>query len=145
MTLEIRFKRAVEHVRSTPKDAPEAPSEFEKLEFYKYHQQAVFGPCKRNRPTPPPFWNYIDRSKWEAWHQLGDLEQQEAMRRYIELVVRFLRRFQDRPEAQRIADELEHDHLESNILAGTQTDVDVKFRVRGESLDSDVEGTIKNH
>ncbi|XP_074080447.1 acyl-CoA-binding domain-containing protein 4 isoform X2 [Macrotis lagotis] len=50
------------------------------LRFYSYYKQATQGPCQVPRPG---FWDPIGRYKWDAWHSLGKMTQEEAMVAYI--------------------------------------------------------------
>ena len=51
------------------------------LKFYGYYKQATEGPCN---DTKPNFWDVIRRAKWEAWHKLGNMTEEDAMARYVE-------------------------------------------------------------
>lgn len=51
--------------------------------LYGYYKQASEGPCK----TPKPGWLDIKgKSKWEAWHKLGDMPQKQAKLAYIDII-----------------------------------------------------------
>ena len=51
------------------------------LKFYGYYKQATEGPCNDVKPN---FWDVIRRAKWEAWHKLGDMTEEEAMTCYVD-------------------------------------------------------------
>ena len=60
---------------------PYQPSNEVMLKFYGYYKQATVGPCNDIKPN---FWDVIRRAKWEAWHKLGIMEEEEAMTRYVD-------------------------------------------------------------
>ena len=60
---------------------PYQPSNEVMLKFYGYYKQATEGPCNDIKPN---FWDVIRRAKWEAWHKLGTMEEEEAMTRYVD-------------------------------------------------------------
>lgn len=41
--------------------------------------QVTAGPCT----TPKPFWNQLERAKWNSWNSLGSLSTIDAMRMYV--------------------------------------------------------------
>uniref|UniRef100_A0A8B9HCC2 ACB domain-containing protein n=1 Tax=Astyanax mexicanus TaxID=7994 RepID=A0A8B9HCC2_ASTMX len=49
------------------------------LKFYSYYKQATLGPCNIPRPG---FWDPVGKAKWDAWNELGDMSQEEAMGAY---------------------------------------------------------------
>ena len=51
------------------------------LKFYGYYKQATEGQCNDVKPS---FWDVIRRAKWEAWHKLGDMTEEEAMCLYVD-------------------------------------------------------------
>ena len=51
------------------------------LKFYGYYKQATLGPCDDAKPS---FWDVVKRAKWEAWHKLGNMSPEEAMRNYVD-------------------------------------------------------------
>ena len=60
---------------------PYQPSNEVMLKFYGYYKQATVGPCNDIKPN---FWDVIRRAKWEAWHKLGIMGEEEAMTRYVD-------------------------------------------------------------
>src|SRR4051812_14813723 len=52
----------------------------QKLTFYALFKQATIGPC--NTPKPSILSMY-DRTKWNAWNDLGKLSKDEAIVRYV--------------------------------------------------------------
>ncbi|XP_074117135.1 acyl-CoA-binding domain-containing protein 4 isoform X2 [Sminthopsis crassicaudata] len=75
-----QFHAAVTVIQSLPKNGSYRPSYEEMLRFYSYYKQATQGPCRVPRPG---FWDPIGRYKWDAWHSLGRMSQEEAMTAYI--------------------------------------------------------------
>ncbi|KAM8999592.1 acyl-CoA-binding domain-containing protein 4 [Sarcophilus harrisii] len=75
-----QFHAAVTVIQSLPKNGSYRPSYEEMLRFYSYYKQATQGPCRVPRPG---FWDPIGRYKWDAWHSLGRMSQEEAMAAYI--------------------------------------------------------------
>ncbi|XP_027729177.1 acyl-CoA-binding domain-containing protein 4 isoform X2 [Vombatus ursinus] len=75
-----QFYAAVTVIQSLPKNGSYRPSYEEMLRFYSYYKQATQGPCHMPRPG---FWDPIGRYKWDAWHSLGRMSQEEAMAAYI--------------------------------------------------------------
>lgn len=78
--LQEVFESGVSIVRNLPKEGPIKPSDELKLRFYAYFKQATCGP---NDTPKPRFYQVIERYKWDAWKQLGDLTKDEAMLGYI--------------------------------------------------------------
>lgn len=54
------------------------------LLLYALYKQATEGSCTS---AQPPFFNVKARRKWDAWSKLGQMTSEEAMAKYIELVV----------------------------------------------------------
>lgn len=53
------------------------------LELYGFYKQATEGPCN----TPKPSWYEMQaKQKWEAWHVLGDMTCEAAMKSYVQLI-----------------------------------------------------------
>ena len=57
------------------------PSDELKLTFYAYFKQATDGP---NNTKKPPFYDIVNRYKWDAWKKQGEMTRQEAMNMYVE-------------------------------------------------------------
>lgn len=81
MSIEEQFNAAVKVIRSLPKNGSFQPSPELKLTFYAYFKQATDGP---NETKKPPFYDVVNRYKWEAWKKLGETPKQEAMTFYVE-------------------------------------------------------------
>ena len=55
-------------------------SEETKLLLYALEKQSMEGPCTQPKPWG---WNVVENAKYQAWKQLGDMSQNEAMRLYV--------------------------------------------------------------
>ncbi|EDW08005.1 acyl-CoA-binding domain-containing protein 6 [Drosophila mojavensis] len=53
------------------------------LEFYALYKQATSGACHGPRPS---MLQMKARSKWQAWHELGDMSSADAQRAYVDKV-----------------------------------------------------------
>eukprot|EP00761_Pharyngomonas_kirbyi_P011285 gb/GECH01011310.1/.p1 GENE.gb/GECH01011310.1/~~gb/GECH01011310.1/.p1 ORF type:complete len:103 (+),score=32.98 gb/GECH01011310.1/:1-309(+) len=87
MSTEERFNLAVKYVngggaRSQYPDNPELSND-QKLKFYAYYKQATVGKCNTERPG---MLDFVGKSKWDAWNELGDMSKEEAMQKYIDLL-----------------------------------------------------------
>ncbi|XP_015906207.1 acyl-CoA-binding domain-containing protein 5 isoform X2 [Parasteatoda tepidariorum] len=58
-----------------------------KLKFYSYYKQATAGPCELSKPG---FWDVVNRAKWDAWHKLGNMSKEEAMKGYVQEFVKVI-------------------------------------------------------
>ncbi len=79
--IEENFNFAVEQIRnSSSKDSKH--SDDIKLKFYALYKQATIGKCNISQP-----WAYhvVDRAKWNAWNNLGNISKETAMTQYCEL------------------------------------------------------------
>jgi len=81
MPIQQQFETALGIIKNLPKDGPYQPSNEIMLKFYGYYKQATVGPCNDIKPN---FWDVIRRAKWEAWHKLGIMGEEEAMTRYVD-------------------------------------------------------------
>ncbi|KAH9509769.1 hypothetical protein Btru_045156 [Bulinus truncatus] len=76
-----KFDAAVKVIRGLPKNGSFQPSHDLMLKFYSYYKQATEGPCTAAKPG---FWDMVNRKKWEAWSNLGDMESETAMLLYVD-------------------------------------------------------------
>lgn len=87
MNKNITFEKAVIYVQlglakvQFP-DSPELSNDY-KLKFYGLYKMVTVGP---NKTTYPGFFDFTGKAKWEAWNKLSDLDKNEAMKQYIELL-----------------------------------------------------------
>lgn len=57
------------------------PSKELLLKFYGYYKQATIGP---NNQPKPSFWDVVNRAKWQAWDNLGNMSKEKAMEEYVD-------------------------------------------------------------
>ena len=88
--LQQRFDAAVEKVANAPKDGPLKPSNEMKLKMYALFRQARDGDVQGKRPG---MMDVVGRFKYDAWAELKGTPREEAMRRYVEEVDSFERKF----------------------------------------------------
>lgn len=48
-----------------------------------YPKQSTEGPCDQPKPS---ILQFVQRSKWDVWNSLGDMDELLAMRKYLQLV-----------------------------------------------------------
>ncbi|PIO74374.1 acyl CoA binding protein [Teladorsagia circumcincta] len=68
---------------------PVTTSTDEKLAFYSFYKQATVGPCNTPKPS---FWNVVEKFKWDAWNNLGQMDANEAKAAYV---LRLLKKIKD--------------------------------------------------
>ncbi|NWH61310.1 ECI2 isomerase, partial [Geococcyx californianus] len=73
------FQKAQEQLKLLKND----PGNEIKLKLYALFKQATEGPC--NSPKPGML-DFVKKAKWDAWNSLGNLSQDNARQKYIELV-----------------------------------------------------------
>lgn len=88
--LQQRFEAAVAKVAGAPKDGPLKPSNEMKLKMYALYRQARDGDVQGKRPG---MMDLVGRFKYDAWAELKGMAREEAMRRYVEEVESFERKF----------------------------------------------------
>lgn len=83
--LKETFELAVKSIQKGP-NSPTPKKEVDnmmKLQLYAYFKQATEGSCKGDRPG---MFDMINRAKYDAWKALGNLSQEEAQQKYIDVV-----------------------------------------------------------
>jgi len=78
-SLDSEFKDASSRV-TTLKNEPDNNT---KLELYALFKQGSVGPCNTKKPG---IMDFVGQAKWKSWNALGALSQEEAKKKYIELV-----------------------------------------------------------
>ncbi|XP_060858863.1 acyl-CoA-binding domain-containing protein 5 [Metopolophium dirhodum] len=81
MSTQEKFTAAINVIRSLPKNGAYQPSKDLLLRFYAYFKQATIGP---NNQPKPSFWDVVNRAKWQAWYNLGDMSKENAMQEYVD-------------------------------------------------------------
>ncbi|MDE2249479.1 MAG: acyl-CoA-binding protein [Pseudomonadota bacterium] len=82
-TLRREFEQAAEDIRQRGV----RPDNDTLLKLYALFKQGTQGDLHRAQPG---FFDFVGTAKHEAWSQLAGVSQEEAMRRYIELVRQLL-------------------------------------------------------
>ena len=77
--LKQEFEQASERV----KQLEERPDNDTLLKLYALYKQGAEGDVSGERPG---FFDFVGVAKYEAWEKLKGTDQEEAMKRYIELV-----------------------------------------------------------
>jgi len=81
MVSEIVWRPVLHLTTVQPPKGPYQPTKDMMLMFYSFYKQATLGPCNLQKPS---FWDVINRAKWSAWSDLGNMSSTEAMNRYVE-------------------------------------------------------------
>lgn len=79
----LQFKQAFSDIQQLG----ERPDNDTLLKLYALYKQGSEGDLRR---TQPGFFDFVGTAKHEAWMQLNGVSEDEAKRRYIELVQRLL-------------------------------------------------------
>ncbi|KAH9055217.1 acyl-CoA-binding protein [Lactarius vividus] len=82
-----KFEKAVEIVRSLPKDGPIKPSQDDQLYFYSYYKQATEGDVNTARPG---MLDFTGKAKWDAWNERKGVSKEEAYSKYVEKLIAIL-------------------------------------------------------
>lgn len=73
--LENDFQQKAEKIKSLPE-----MSDGDKLYFYKYYKQATQGD---NQTEKPGFFDFVGKTKWNAWESVKGTPKENAMHEYI--------------------------------------------------------------
>lgn len=80
MSLKSQFDKAVIYIRN----GTESNSNNEKkLNYYKYYKQATIGNVTGKQPWAVQL---EARAKWDAWNSIKDMNKENAMKKYVELL-----------------------------------------------------------
>ena len=77
--LDERFEQAAEDAQ----DLPERPSNDDLLSLYALYKQGTEGDVSGKRPG---FTDFKGRAKYDAWKEREGMSEEEARKKYIELV-----------------------------------------------------------
>ncbi|XP_071958720.1 enoyl-CoA delta isomerase 2-like isoform X2 [Antedon mediterranea] len=80
---EDDFNAAKERVNLLKED----PGNEAKLKMYALFKQATVGTCKASKPGA---FDFVGKAKWQAWTNLGSLDQKSARQKYIDMVQQLL-------------------------------------------------------
>ncbi|CAD2221709.1 hypothetical protein AGDE_02892 [Angomonas deanei] len=78
------FDKAVEYVRSLPKDGPVQLDNSKKLEFYALFKQATEGDVKGSQPWAVQI---EARAKWDAWNAKKGMSSDDAKAAYVKSLI----------------------------------------------------------
>ena len=76
---DAEFSKAKDRLGGLKND----PGNQVKLQIYGLFKQATTGPCDKPKPG---MMDFVGKAKWEAWNELGKMSQDDAQKKYIELV-----------------------------------------------------------
>jgi peroxisomal 3,2-trans-enoyl-CoA isomerase len=79
--IQKNFEFIVDAVKNSTPLAEGGPTDTEKLKFYALYKQATVGKCNTTQPWA---FNVVERAKWNAWNDLGNMSKQTAMLKYCE-------------------------------------------------------------
>lgn len=77
--LQARFEQAAKDVQSLP----ERPDNDTLLRLYALYKQGSEGDVSGEKPG---FFDFVGTAKYEAWAKLKGTSQEEAMKKYVDLV-----------------------------------------------------------
>jgi acyl-CoA-binding protein len=86
-TIHDLFRSTVSLVRSSSSD--NYITDEEKLKLYGFYKRCIDGKLSESGTPEPARWNVAAYRKCNAWKKCDNLELDEAMERYIELVAGF--------------------------------------------------------
>ena len=89
-SLKEQFDFAVEQVKTLPSNG-DGPSDDEKLKMYALYKQATVGDCNTTRPG---MFDFVGKSKWDAWNAQKGVSTEDAMTGYCNLYLDLSGRYQ---------------------------------------------------
>ncbi|KIK99969.1 hypothetical protein PAXRUDRAFT_822148 [Paxillus rubicundulus Ve08.2h10] len=95
LSVQEKFDKAVAYVKSLPKDGPYQPDQGTQLKYYANFKQATEGDV--NTPKPGLF-NFVGAAKWNAWNEVKGRSQEDAQKKYVELLVQDLEKMSPKSE-----------------------------------------------
>ncbi|KAJ7285214.1 acyl-CoA-binding protein [Mycena rebaudengoi] len=98
---EAKFNKAVEIIRTLPKDGPIRPSHTEQLFFYSYYKQGEFGD---NIAPRPGVLDFVATVKWDAWTAVKGTSKAAAWSKYVEKLLEILEAGDNNDATNYIAD-----------------------------------------
>ncbi|OCF73977.1 long-chain fatty acid transporter [Kwoniella mangroviensis CBS 8886] len=103
MSVQAQFGKAVAIVQGLPKDGPTQPSQDDKLAFYGAFKQANEGD---NTGPAPGMFDFVAKAKYKAWKALEGTSQEDAKKKYVDLLKAILQK-QDDEESKKYLAELD--------------------------------------
>ncbi|OCH93033.1 acyl-CoA-binding protein [Obba rivulosa] len=98
---QAKFDKAVQIVKSLPKDGPIKPTQDEQLFFYKYYKQGTEGDVNTARPG---MLDFVGKAKWDAWDSVKGVSKEEAWTKYVEKLLEILNRVGDEESKKYVAE-----------------------------------------
>ncbi|GBG84915.1 hypothetical protein CBR_g39376 [Chara braunii] len=81
--IEDLFDAAATYVAAMVRGPGIEASQETQLLLYGLFKQASFGPCNIPKPS---IYSVAERAKWDAWNKLGDMKEEEAMAKYVDVL-----------------------------------------------------------
>ncbi|AXA49747.1 diazepam-binding inhibitor (GABA receptor modulator, acyl-CoA-binding protein) [Malassezia restricta] len=78
---DAQFQKAVEVIRTMPKNSSIKVTQTQQLKFYSLFKQANDGDCNTQRPG---MLDFAGRAKWDAWNSLKGKSKEDAKKEYVE-------------------------------------------------------------
>ncbi|WWC86420.1 uncharacterized protein L201_001297 [Kwoniella dendrophila CBS 6074] len=101
MSIQAQFDKAVAIVQGLPKDGPVQPSQDDKLAFYGAYKQANEGDAQGSGPG---MFDFVGKAKFKAWKALEGTSQEDAKKKYVELLKAILQKQDDEESTKYIAE-----------------------------------------
>lgn len=96
MSVETRYKQALEFIKNPPAGHPEIDLDnTTKLMFYAIFRQIKDGPCTGPQPSR---LKIIERAKYDAWKSLGKITKEQAMEKYIKEITKIAPTWEQKPK-----------------------------------------------
>merc|ERR1712228_977661 len=89
------FEQAVEFVKNLPSDGDVVLSNETKLVFYGLYKRATVGKCSEKGGGQPWAVQIEARSKWDAWNAHDAKSEEEAMKAYVDELVKITKDSKD--------------------------------------------------
>lgn len=77
------LKKKFEAAAADSKNLSERPDNATLLKIYSLYKQGSIGD---NEEKKPGFTDMVGRAKWDAWDKLKGMSQDDAMKKYVELI-----------------------------------------------------------
>ncbi|KAF8638315.1 hypothetical protein AX17_002335 [Amanita inopinata Kibby_2008] len=96
---QAKFEKAVEIVRSLPKDGPVKPSDDDRLFFYQHFKQATIGD---NQEPRPGMFNFEGKAKWDAWTAVKGKSKEACYKAYVDKLFELLKITNDEESSKQL-------------------------------------------
>ncbi|WFD20413.1 acyl-CoA-binding protein (ACBP)/diazepam binding inhibitor (DBI)/endozepine (EP) [Malassezia caprae] len=92
---DSQFQKAVEIIRSLPKNSPAKVTQAQQLKMYSLFKQATEGDVSTSRPG---MLDFTGRAKWDAWNYVKGMSSEQAKKEYVDLFVEIFTPLKDDAE-----------------------------------------------